>query len=76
MNDSETGRAKCPYYRKTKDNILVCESCIHETRLLFHFLRRDDLITYKRRFCDTMGWEQCGYARMMLEDWELNHGQI
>lgn len=77
MNDNENALAKCPYYvALVPDSTIRCESCAKPARLCLAFGRREDMITYKRRYCDSHDWEQCGYARLMVAGWELQHGKI
>lgn len=66
MNDNESALAKCPFYRKTGDRFLVCESCVERTRLVLSWPSRREMIDHKRVYCDTYDWEECGYAKIRL----------
>ena len=67
MNQTESARAKCPYYKKIKDREIQCESCVKRARLVLVFHSQAEAVKHKRKYCDEYDWEQCEYARALNE---------
>ena len=76
MTRNEDALAKCPFYEMAADGKIRCETCVEAARVYFGFRNAEEMIRHKRTYCDTLDWEKCGYARMMLADWEARHGKI
>ena len=70
MNDNEDALAKCPFYKSFRGTDIQCESRVRRTRLLFSFGDKSVAMNHKRIFCDTYGWCNCNYARLLLKVYE------
>ena len=72
MNDKESARAICPYYKSIRDRQIQCESCVKKTRQVFVFKSQGEAIRHKRMYCDSYNWELCEYAEVLNKIWTLD----
>lgn len=71
-NLSRSARAVCPFFKRSVDEQIQCESAMRCVTLhRFRSVQRAE--DHLRRYCNTYDWQRCPYARLLIL---YNRGEI
>lgn len=70
MPTPENSEALCPFWEKSWEQNIRCETCVTHARLLLRFSSKEARQQHEGAYCNRHEWRQCGYARMLLREYD------